>query len=75
MFVIDDGLHTSETPVIVTGTAVTVMLALPDLVASSVEVAVQVVVPAPDGVTTPEDVIVPPFAVQVTFVVLVVPSL
>jgi hypothetical protein len=40
----------------------------PDLVVSCAEVAVIVAVPAPDGVNTPADVIVPFVAVQVTAV-------
>ena len=49
------------------GAAVTVTLALADFVESCVEVAVQVAVPTPLGVSTPEEVIVPFVAVQVTF--------
>ncbi len=45
---------------------VTVTLALPDFVESSVEVAVMVAVPVPDGVKTPAEVIVPPVAVHAT---------
>ena len=45
---------------------VTVTLADPDLVESSVEVAVTVAVPAAEGVNTPVAVIVPFVAVQLT---------
>jgi hypothetical protein len=38
----------------------------PDLVASCVEVAVMVAVPVPEGVKTPDALIVPPVAAQVT---------
>jgi hypothetical protein len=48
------------------GGGVTVTLALPDLVVSSVEVAVMVAVPVAVGVNTPADVMVPPVAVQLT---------
>jgi hypothetical protein len=63
-----NGLHTSETPVMVGVTAVTVIFAEPDIFVNpaAAEVAVQVAVPAPDGVKTPADEIVPPVAVQVT---------
>jgi hypothetical protein len=49
-------------------TAVTVIFAEPDIFVNpaAAEVAVQVAVPAPDGVKTPADEIVPPVAVQVT---------
>ena len=43
----------------------TSMPAEPDLDGSCTEVAVQVALPAPDGVRTPADVMVPPVAVQV----------
>jgi hypothetical protein len=59
------GLHETVTEVIVGG-GVTVMLALPDLVESSVEVAVMVAVPVAEGVKTPAEVMVPPVAVQLT---------
>ncbi len=59
------GEQATETEVIVEG-AVTVTGAEPDLVESWVEVAVMVAVPAPVGVNTPADVIVPPLADQVT---------
>ena len=48
----DAGEQTTETEVIVDG-AVTVTVALPDLVESCVDVAVMVAVPVPDGVKTP----------------------
>ncbi|MGA2085749.1 MAG: hypothetical protein ABSG60_09550 [Terracidiphilus sp.] len=50
----------------IVGGGVTVMLALPDLVESSVEVAVMVAVPVAEGVKTPAEVMVPPVAVQLT---------
>jgi hypothetical protein len=64
----EDGVQTSETPVIVDAAAVTVMFAEPDMFVypTAAELAVQVAVPAPDGVNTPPDVMVPPVAVQVT---------
>ena len=61
----DDGDAETVTDVIV-GAAVTVIVAEPDLVGSWFDVAVQDAVPAPDGVNTPEELIVPPVAVQVT---------
>lgn len=64
--VMDDGLQTIDTLVTVIGTVVTVTVTLPDLVESCVEVAVHVAVPTAVGVSTPEEVIVPPVAVQVT---------
>jgi hypothetical protein len=49
------------------GGSVTVMVAVPDLVASCVEVAVTVTVPAvPGAVKSPEELIVPALALQVT---------
>jgi hypothetical protein len=39
---------------------------VPDFEVSCVEVAVMVAVPVPEGVNTPEDVIVPSVAPQVT---------
>lgn len=62
---IDVGEQAAETEVIV-GATVTVTVAEPDLVESSVEVAVMLAVPVPDGVNTPADVIAPPVAVHVT---------
>jgi len=64
----EDGVQTSETPVIVDAAVVTVMFAEPDMFVypTAAELAVQVAVPAPDGVNTPPDVMVPPVAVQVT---------
>ena len=47
-------------------TAVTVTGANPDLVESCVEVAVMFAVPAAFGVKTPDELIVPPVAAQVT---------
>jgi hypothetical protein len=66
--VIDDGEHTSETPVMVGEAAATAMLAVPDMFVypTAAELALQVAVPAPEGVNTPPEVMVPPVAVQVT---------
>jgi hypothetical protein len=61
----DAGEQSTETEVIA-GVAVTVTGADPDLVASCVEVAVMVAVPVPVGVKTPDALIVPPVAPQVT---------
>jgi hypothetical protein len=61
----DVGKHTAVTEVIVEG-AVTVTVAEPDLVKSSVDVAVIATVPVAEGVNTPADVIVPYVADQVT---------
>jgi hypothetical protein len=47
------GVQVTDTEVMV-GAALTAIVALPDLVVSSVEVAVIVAVPAPLGVKTPE---------------------
>jgi hypothetical protein len=52
------GEQSTETEVIVAG-AVTVTVALPDLVESCVDVAVMVAVPVPAGVRTPELLTVP----------------
>jgi len=54
----DAGEQATETEVIVDG-AVTVTVALPDLVASCVDVAVMVAVPVPAGVRTPALLTVP----------------
>ena len=64
----DDGLHTRVTPVMVGVAAVTAIFAEPAMFVkpAAAELAVHVAVPAPDGVNTPADVIVPPVAVQVT---------
>jgi hypothetical protein len=66
--VMDDAVHTIETPVMVGDAAVTVIFAEPEMFVNPVaaEWAVQVEVPLPDGLKTPPDVIVPPVAVQVT---------
>ena len=63
----------ARTPTLVTmivggGGAVTVIAAEPVMSANPacVELAVQVAVPGPDGVSTPVEVIVPPVAVQLT---------
>lgn len=69
---IAEGVATTETPVTVTvgGVTVTAMLAEPETLEYPVwaECAVQVAVPAPDGVKTPPEVMVPPVAVHVTAV-------
>jgi hypothetical protein len=64
----DDGLHKSETAVMVGGAVVTAIFAKPVTLVYPVcaECAVQVAVPVPDGVNTPDEVMVPPVAVQVT---------
>jgi len=61
------GLQVSVTPVTPTAD-VTVMFAEPEIFVYPVaaEVAVHFPVPAPDGVNTPDDVIVPPVAVHFT---------
>jgi hypothetical protein len=66
--VIEDGLAATAIPVIDTGVDATptLMDAVPDLLLSSVEVAVQVPVPVPEGVKTPLCVMVPPVADHVT---------
>ena len=61
----DAGEQSTETEVMV-GVAVTVTGADPDLVESCVEVAVMVAVPAAFGVKTPDELMVPPVAAQVT---------
>ena len=63
--VIDEGDAEAMTEVMV-GAAVTVIVAEPDLVGSCVDVALHDAVPAPVGVKTPEELIDPPVAVQVT---------
>jgi hypothetical protein len=65
---IEDELAATAIPVMVTGVDATPMLmdAEPDLVLSSVEVAVQVPVPVAEGVKTPPCVMVPPVADHVT---------
>ena len=60
------GKTVTLTEVMVTGTAVTVTLAKPDLVVSSVDVAVIFADPMAEGVNTPAELIVPPVAVHVT---------
>jgi hypothetical protein len=64
-------VQTSVTPVIVDVAVVIAMFAEPDTLVNPAcaELAVHVPVPAPDGVNTPPDVIVPPVAVHVTAVV------
>ena len=68
--VMDAGVARTATLVTVTvgGVAVTAIDAEPDtfVYPACAEWAVQVPVPTPDGVNTPEGVIVPPVAVQVT---------
>ncbi|MGD0904595.1 MAG: hypothetical protein ABR924_16790 [Terracidiphilus sp.] len=60
-------MQATETEVIVTGTAtVTVIVAEPDLVGSSADVAVMDAVPVAEGVNSPDVVIVPSVADQVT---------
>jgi hypothetical protein len=61
----DAGEQSTETE-IMPGVVVTVTGADPDLVESCVEVAVIVAVPAAVGVKTPDELIVPPVAAQVT---------
>lgn len=61
------GEQATATEVIVEGTAtVTVTVAEPDLVGSSVDVAVMVAAPVAEGVNTPVVVVVPSVANQVT---------
>ena len=62
---IEAGRHETETDVIVAG-ADTLTVADPDLVESSVDVAVMVAVPAAEGVNTPDEVVLPSVADQVT---------
>ena len=64
--VIDEGDAETMTDVMIEAGAVTVIVAEPDLVGSWFDVAVQDAVPAPVGVKTPEELIHPPVAVQVT---------
>jgi hypothetical protein len=68
--VMEAGFGTTETPVTVTvgGVVVTAMFAEPETFVNPAcaEWAVQVPVPAPEGVKTPPEVMVPPVAVQVT---------
>jgi hypothetical protein len=70
--VMEAGVATTETPVTVTvgGAAVTAMFAEPDTLVkpACAEWAVQVPVPAPEGVKMPPAVMVPPVAVHVTAV-------
>lgn len=61
----DVGEQATETEVIV-GATVTATVAEPDLVESSVDVAVMVALPAAEGVKTPVDVITPSVADQET---------
>jgi hypothetical protein len=61
-----DGLHETDTELIVGACAFTVTAVVPNFVASWTEVAVTLAVPAPDGVNTPAAVIVPPIADHVT---------
>ena len=65
--VIEVGEADTVTDVTVTGTGLTVMVAEPDtfVYPACVEFAMQLPVPTPDGVNTPEEVIVPPVALQV----------
>ena len=59
------GEQATETEVIVDATF-TAILAEPDFIGSSAEVATMVAVPAAEGVNIPAEVIVPPVAVQFT---------
>jgi hypothetical protein len=65
---IEEGVAITETPVTAAGigVAAVLMVAVPDLVPSCADVAVQVPEPGPDGVKTPAWVMVPPVAVQFT---------
>lgn len=62
------GVQTSVTAVIVGPADVTVIFADPEMFVypMTVELALQVAVPVPEGVNTPAPVIVPPVAVHVT---------
>jgi hypothetical protein len=64
----EEGVHTRVTPVMVDVAAATEIFAEPEMFVkpAAAELAVQVAVPAPDGVNTPAEVIVPPVAVHVT---------
>lgn len=64
----EDGVHTRETPVIAGAATVTVIFAEPEMFVypGTAEVAVQLAVPDPEGVKTPPDVMEPPVAVQFT---------
>jgi hypothetical protein len=64
----EDGDAVTEMEVIVNGTLVTVMEAVPEILVypACVDVALQVPVPAPEGVNTPPGVMVPPVAVHAT---------
>jgi hypothetical protein len=68
--VMEEGVARTETLVTVSvgGAVVMVILAAPDTLVkpACAEWAVQVPVPAPEGVKTPPEVMVPPVAVQVT---------
>lgn len=66
--VMDVGVATTVIETMVKGADVTVMFAEPDTLVNPAcaERAVHVPVPAPEGVNTPPDVIVPPVAVHVT---------
>ena len=65
---IEDGVHTRETLVMVGEEDVTMTFADPEMFVEPccAEVAVQVPVPAAEGVKTPPDVMLPPVAVHVT---------
>ena len=64
--VIDEGRQDTATEVMVGGAVETTTPVKPDLVVSCVDVAVIVAVPAPLGVNTPPEVMVPPVADHVT---------
>jgi hypothetical protein len=65
-----DGTTATAVTVTAGGVDVTAMLAEPETLVNPdcAEWAVQLPVPAPDGVKTPPDVMAPPVAVQVTAV-------
>ena len=66
--VMEDGLAATVMPVIVGVAFVTLIAAEPETLVKPdwVDVATQVPVPAPEGVKTPPDVMVPPVAVHTT---------
>ncbi len=68
--VMEDGIAVTVMPVMVADGAVTVIFADPEMFVkpACAECAVQLPVPAPDGVNAPPAVMVPPVAVQVTAV-------
>jgi hypothetical protein len=66
----EEGVAVTATLVTVGAAVVIVILAEPEMFVNPAwaELAVHVPAPAPDGVNTPEGVIVPPVAVQLTAV-------